>query len=271
MPMAARVLDGRAVAAAIRAELADEVERLAAAGRRPTLAAVLVGDDEASHIYVGSKQRAAERSGIGSRRLELPADAAQKDVLAAVADLNADDGVHGILVQLPLPAGLHPENEGRLLRGDPRFAPCTAIGIVELLRRERVPVEGSHVVIVGRGLLVGRPLAVLLSAKATGANATVTLCHTGTRGLSQFTRQADVLVAAAGRPAMVTPDMVKPGAAVVDVGNHRVDGRIVGDVAPEVAEVAGALTPVPGGVGPMTVAMLLANTVAAARGQATGR
>jgi methylenetetrahydrofolate dehydrogenase (NADP+) / methenyltetrahydrofolate cyclohydrolase len=250
---------------------------------------VLVGDDEASHIYVGSKQRAAERSGIGSRRLELPADAAQKDVLAAVADLNADDGVHGILVQLPLPAGLdpvevqdaidpakdvdglHPENEGRLLRGDPRFAPCTAIGIVELLRRERVPVEGSHVVIVGRGLLVGRPLAVLLSAKATGANATVTLCHTGTRGLSQFTRQADVLVAAAGRPAMITPDMVKPGAAVVDVGNHRVDGRIVGDVAPEVAEVAGALTPVPGGVGPMTVAMLLANTVSAARGQATGR
>ena len=173
MPMAARVLDGRAVAAAIRAELADEVERLAGAGRRPTLAAVLVGDDEASHIYVGSKQRAAERSGIGSRRVELPADAAQKDVLAAVAELNADEGVHGILVQLPLPDGLdpvevqdaidpakdvdglHPENEGRLLRGDPRFAPCTAIGIVELLRRERVPVEGSHVVIVGRGLLVG--------------------------------------------------------------------------------------------------------------------
>jgi methylenetetrahydrofolate dehydrogenase (NADP+)/methenyltetrahydrofolate cyclohydrolase len=249
---------------------------------------VLVGDDEASHIYVGSKQRAAERSGIGSRRVELPADAAQKDVLTAVADLNADDGVHGILVQLPLPVGLdpvevqdaidpakdvdglHPENEGRLLRGDPRFAPCTAIGIVELLRRERVPVEGSHVVIVGRGLLVGRPLAVLLSAKAPGANATVTLCHTGTRGLSGFTRQADVLVAAAGRAAMITPDMVKPGAAVVDVGNHRVEGRIVGDVAPEVAEVAGALTPVPGGVGPMTVAMLLANTVAAARAQAGG-
>jgi methylenetetrahydrofolate dehydrogenase (NADP+)/methenyltetrahydrofolate cyclohydrolase len=250
MPMAARVLDGKAVAAAIRGELAEEVERLAAAGRRPTLAAVLVGDDEASHIYVGSKQRAAERSGIGSRRVELPATASQKDVLAAVAELNADDGIHGILVQLPLPDGLdpvevqdaidpakdvdglHPENEGRLLRGDPRFAPCTAIGIVELLRREKVPVEGSHVVIVGRGLLVGRPLAVLL---------------------------------AAGRPAMITPDMVKPGAAVVDVGNHRVEGRIVGDVVPEVAEVAGALTPVPGGVGPMTVALLLANTVAAAR------
>src|SRR5215213_2755620 len=268
MPMAARVLDGRAAAAAIRAELAEEVEKLAAEGRRPTLAAVLVGDDEASHIYVGSKQRAAERSGIGSRRIELPADAAQRDVLAAVAELNADDEVNGILVQLPLPDGLDPENEGRLLRGDPRFAPCTAIGIVELLRRERVPVEGSHVVIVGRGLLVGRPLAVLLSAKAAGANATVTLCHTGTRNLAGHTRQADVLVAAAGRPAMITPGMVKPGAAVVDVGNHRVGGRIVGDVDPEVAEVAGALTPVPGGVGPMTVALLLAITVAAARDQA---
>src|SRR5215213_7630605 len=268
MPMAARVLDGRAAAAAIRAELAEEVEKLAAEGRRLTLAAVLVGDDEASHIYVGSKQRAAERSGIGSRRIELPADAAQRDVLAAVAELNADDEVNGILVQLPLPDGLHPENEGRLLRGDPRFAPCTAIGIVELLRRERVPVEGSHVVIVGRGLLVGRPLAVLLSAKAAGANATVTLCHTGTRNLAGFTRQADVLVAAAGRPAMITPDMVKPGAAVVDVGNHRVGGRFVGAVATEVAEVAGALTPVPGGVGPMTVALLLAITVAAARDQA---
>jgi methylenetetrahydrofolate dehydrogenase (NADP+)/methenyltetrahydrofolate cyclohydrolase len=288
MPMAARVLDGKAVAAAIRAELATEVERLGAAGWPPTLAAVLVGDDEASHIYVGSKQRTAEASGIGSRRVSLPASASQEDVLAAVAELNADKQVNGIIVQLPLPAGLdpvavqdaidpvkdvdglHPENEGRLLRGDPRFAPCTAIGIVELLRRERVPVEGRHVVIVGRGLLVGRPLAVLLSAKASGANATVTLCHTGTRDLSGFTRQADVLVAAAGRPAMITPDMVKPGAAVVDVGNHRVGGRIVGDVAPEVAGVAGALTPVPGGVGPMTVAMLLANTVVAARDQLDG-
>ena len=190
------VLDGGAVAAAIRAELGDEVERLAAAGRRPTLAAVLVGDDEASRIYVGSKQRAAGRSGIGSRRVELPADAAQKDVLAAVAGLNADDGVHGILVQLPAGQagpgrgpGRHrpgqgrrraaPRERGAAAAGDPG-SPCTAIGIVELLRRERVPVEGSHVVIVGRGLLVGRPLAVLLSAKAPGANATVTLCHTGT-------------------------------------------------------------------------------------------
>jgi len=282
--MPARILDGKAAAAQIRAELAERIERLAAAGRRPGLAAVLVGDDEASHIYVGAKQRAAANTGIGSRRAWLPADASQRQVLDAVAELNADPAVHGIIVQLPLPDGLdpvavqeaidpakdvdglHPWNEGRLLRGDPAFAPCTPAGIVELLRRERVPVEGSHVVIVGRGLLVGRPLAVLLSAKKAGANAPVTLCHPGTRKLSGFTREADVLVAAAGRPAMITADMVRPGAAVVDVGNHRVDGALVGDVAPEVAEVAGALTPVPGGVGPMTVAMLLANTVRAAGG-----
>src|SRR6266540_3414973 len=284
--MPARILDGKALAARLRAELATEAERLAEAGRRPGLAAVLVGDDEASHIYVGAKQRAAASTGIDSRRVSLPANASQGQVLDAVAELNADPAVHGIIVQLPLPDGLdpvavqeaidpakdvdglHPWNEGRLLRGDPVFAPCTPAGIVELLRHERVPVEGAHVVIVGRGLLVGRPLAVLLSAKAPGANATVTLCHTGTRDLPSYTTTADVLVAAAGRPAMITPDMVKPGAAVVDVGNHRVGDRIVGDVAPEVAAVAGALTPVPGGVGPMTVAMLLANTVMAAREQA---
>jgi methylenetetrahydrofolate dehydrogenase (NADP+)/methenyltetrahydrofolate cyclohydrolase len=286
--MTARILDGKAVAAQLQGELAGEVERLAAAGRRPGLAAVLVGDDEASHIYVGAKQRAAGGWGIDSRRVALPAGASQAQVLDQVAALNADPAVNGIIVQLPLPAGLdpvqvqeaidpakdvdglHPWNEGRLLRGDPVLAPCTAIGIVELLRREKVQVEGCHVVIVGRGLLVGRPLAVLLSAKAAGANATVTLCHTGTRDLASFTVQADVLVAAAGVPAMVTADMVRPGAAVVDVGNHRVEGRLVGDVDPEVAEVAGALTPVPGGVGPMTVAMLLANTVRAASEQGVG-
>jgi methylenetetrahydrofolate dehydrogenase (NADP+) / methenyltetrahydrofolate cyclohydrolase len=283
--MTARILDGKAVAAQLQGELVGEVERLAAAGRRPGLAAVLVGDDEASHIYVGAKQRAAGRWGIDSRRVALPAGASEAQVLDQVAALNADPAVNGIIVQLPLPAGLdpvqvqeaidpakdvdglHPWNEGRLLRGDPVLAPCTAIGIVELLRREKVQVEGCHAVIVGRGLLVGRPLAVLLSAKAAGANATVTLCHTGTRDLAHFTRQADVLVAAAGVPAMITADMVRAGAAVVDVGNHRVEGRLVGDVDPEVAEVAGALTPVPGGVGPMTVAMLLANTVRAAIGQ----
>ena len=286
--MTARTLDGKALAARLRAELATEAERLADAGRRPGLAAVLVGDDPPSHIYVGQKQRAAAATGVDARRVELPASASQDQVEDAVAELNADPAVHGIIVQLPLPDGLdpvrvqeaidpakdvdclHPWNEGRLLRGDPEFTPCTPAGIVELLRHERVPVEGSHTVILGRGLLVGRPLAVMLSAKAPGANATVTLCHTGTRHLGDFTRQADVLVAAAGRPAMVTPEMVKPGAAVVDLGNHRVGGSLVGDVAPEVAEVAGALTPVPGGVGPMTVAMLLANTVRAARGAAVG-
>jgi methylenetetrahydrofolate dehydrogenase (NADP+)/methenyltetrahydrofolate cyclohydrolase len=280
--MTARILDGRAVAAQLHAELAGEIERLAAAGLRPGLAAVLVGDDEASHIYVGAKQRAAGRWGIESRRVALPADASERQVLDQVAALNADPAIHGIIVQLPLPAGLdpvraqeaidpakdvdglHPWNEGRLLRGDPGLAPCTAVGIVELLRREKVPVEGSHVVIVGRGLLVGRPLSVLLSAKAPGANATVTLCHTGTRDIAHFTRQGDVLVVAAGAPGMITPDMVKPGAAVVDAGNHRVQGRLVGDAVAEVAEVAGACTPVPGGVGPMTVAMLLTNTVTAA-------
>jgi methylenetetrahydrofolate dehydrogenase (NADP+) / methenyltetrahydrofolate cyclohydrolase len=280
--MTGRILDGRAVAAQVRAELAGEVERLAAAGRRPGLAAVMAGDHEPSRIYVGQKQRAAERWGIESRVVNLPADVSEQQVLDEVAALNADPAINGMIVQLPLPEGidpvrvqeaidpvkdvdgLHPWNEGRLLRGDPWLAPSTPLGIVELLRREKVQVEGAHVVIVGRGLLVGRPLAVLLSAKAPGANATVTQCHTGTRDLADFTRQADVLVAAAGVAGMITPEMVKPGVTVVDCGNHRVEGRLVGDVAAEVAEVARAYTPVPGGVGPMTVAMLMANTVTAA-------
>lgn len=282
--MSARIIDGKATAADVRARVAEvAADFTRRAGRQPGLATVLVGEDPASAVYVRSKGKVTGEAGMASFAHKLPDTTSEAELLDLVDQLNRDEAVDGILVQLPLPPqidasrviaaidpakdvdGLHPENEGRLLRGDPRFAPCTAIGIVELLRRERVPVEGSHVVIVGRGLLVGRPLAVLLSAKAPGANATVTLCHTGTRGLSAFTRQADVLVAAAGRPTMITPDMVKPGAAVVDVGNHRQGDRIVGDVDPEVAEVAGALTPVPGGVGPMTVAMLLANTVAAAR------
>jgi methylenetetrahydrofolate dehydrogenase (NADP+) / methenyltetrahydrofolate cyclohydrolase len=281
--MTARVLDGKAVAAEIRRELAVEAERLAGLGRRPGLAAVLVGDDEPSQIYVGSKRRAAEATGLVSRVEHLPATTTQAELLDTVAALNEDPAVHGIIVQLPLPAGLdpvavqeaidpskdvdalHPVNEGRLLRGDPRFEPCTPAGIVELLAREKVDVDGAHVAIVGRGLLVGRPLAVMLAAKRKGANATVTQCHTGTRDLAAITRQADVLVVAAGQHALVTPDMVKPGAAVVDAGQHRTPDGLAGDVHPGVAEVAGALTPVPGGVGPMTVAMLLANTVRAAR------
>jgi methylenetetrahydrofolate dehydrogenase (NADP+)/methenyltetrahydrofolate cyclohydrolase len=281
--MTARVLDGRAVAAEIRRELAVEAERLAGLGRRPGLAAVLVGDDEPSRIYVGAKQRAAESTGLLSRVVNLPADSTQAEVEAQVASLNADPAVHGIIVQLPLPAAidpigvqeaihpdkdvdaLHPVSEGRLLRGDPRFLPATPAGIIELLRREKIEVEGAEVVVVGRGLLVGRPLAVMLAAKKAGANATVTQCHTGTRDLAAHTRRADVLVVAAGRLGVVTADMVKPGAAVVDAGQHRTPNGLAGDVDPGVAEVAGAITPVPGGVGPMTVAMLLANTVEAAR------
>jgi methylenetetrahydrofolate dehydrogenase (NADP+) / methenyltetrahydrofolate cyclohydrolase len=281
--MTARVLDGRAVAAEIRRELAVEAERLAGLGRRPGLAAVLVGDDEPSRIYVGAKQRAAESTGLLSRVVNLPADSTQAEVEAQVAALNADPAVHGIIVQLPLPAAidpigvqeaihpdkdvdaLHPVSEGRLLRGDPRFLPATPAGIIELLRREKIEVEGAEVVVVGRGLLVGRPLAVMLAAKKAGANATVTQCHTGTRDLAAHTRRADVLVVAAGRLGVVTADMVKPGAAVVDAGQHRTPDGLAGDVDPGVAEVAGAITPVPGGVGPMTVAMLLANTVEAAR------
>jgi methylenetetrahydrofolate dehydrogenase (NADP+)/methenyltetrahydrofolate cyclohydrolase len=281
--MSARILDGKAVAAGIRRELAVEAERLAGLGRRPGLAAVLVGDDEPSRIYVGSKQRAAESTGFISRVVRLPATSSQADVIDQVGELNADPAVHGMIVQLPLPEGidpiavqeaihpdkdvdaLHPVSEGRLLRGDPRFLPATPAGIEELLRREQVELDGAEVVILGRGLLVGRPLAVLLTAKRPGANATVTLCHTGTKDLAAHTRRADVLVVAAGRLGLVTPDMVKPGAAVVDAGQHRTPDGLRGDVDPAVAEVAGAITPVPGGVGPMTVAMLLANTVRAAQ------
>jgi methylenetetrahydrofolate dehydrogenase (NADP+) / methenyltetrahydrofolate cyclohydrolase len=286
--MTARVLDGKAVAAEIRGELAAEAERLAGHGHRPGLAAVLVGDDEPSKIYVGSKQRAAEATGFVSRVVRMPGTATQDDVLAQVAALNADPAVHGMIVQLPLPPAidpiavqeaihpdkdvdaLHPVSEGRLLRGDPHFLPATPAGIVELLRRSDVPLDGAEVVIVGRGLLVGRPLAVMLAARRPGPNATVTLCHTGTRDLAAHTRRADVLVVAAGQHALVTPDMVKPGAAVVDAGQHRTPAGLAGDVDPAVAEVAGALTPVPGGVGPMTVAILLANTVTAAQAAVAG-
>lgn len=280
--MTARVLDGKAVAAEIRAELAERADRLAAVGRRPCLAAVLVGDHEPSKIYVGAKQRAAEATGLVSRLVHLPADATQAEVIDAVEDLSADESVHGIIVQLPLPAAidpiavqeaidpakdvdaLHPVNQGRILRGDPRFLPCTPAGIIELLQRQGVKLAGAHVVLVGRGALVGRPLALLLAEKQR-ANATVTLCHTGTTDLAAHTRQADVLVVAAGQHALITPDMVKPGAAVVDAGQHRTPQGLQGDVDLAVADLAGAITPVPGGVGPMTVAMLLANTVTAAQ------
>ncbi|HXF57537.1 MAG TPA: bifunctional methylenetetrahydrofolate dehydrogenase/methenyltetrahydrofolate cyclohydrolase FolD [Actinomycetota bacterium] len=282
--MTARVIDGKAIAAQVRAEVADRVRALAERRVTPGLAAVLVGEDPASRTYVGAKQKACAEVGIRSERLDLPAAVSQEDLLAEIHRLNEDPTVHGILVQLPLPAhidvtavheaiapekdvdGLTPRSVGRMVRGEPLFLPATPFGIVELLDRSGIPIEGAEVVIVGRGALVGMPLAIMLAQKAPRANATVTLCHTGTRDLAAHTRRAEILVVAAGRPRTVTADMVRPGATVVDVGTNRLeDGRLVGDVDFEgVSKVAGAITPVPGGVGPMTVAMLLVNTVTAA-------
>jgi methylenetetrahydrofolate dehydrogenase (NADP+)/methenyltetrahydrofolate cyclohydrolase len=249
------------------------------------LAAVLVGDDPASHVYVRQKERMSEQVGVRSLGARLPADVTQDDLHAEIDRLNADPAVSGIIVQMPLPPQLdavsaqervdprkdvdclHPENGGRLLRGDPRFIPATPLGCQVLLRRSGIKIEGAHVVIIGRSQLVGRPLAVLLSGRDEGANATVTVCHTRTRNVAEHTRVADIVVVAAGVPRTLTADMVKPGATVIDVGiNRREDGKLEGDVDFErVAQVAGAITPVPGGVGPMTVAMLLHNTLRAAR------
>jgi methylenetetrahydrofolate dehydrogenase (NADP+) / methenyltetrahydrofolate cyclohydrolase len=270
-------LDGKATAATIRTELAQRVEALAAAGRRPGLGTLLVGDDPGSRWYVDAKHKDCAQVGIASIQRELPADASQADVLAVVAELNADPACTGYIVQLPLPRhvseaavleavdpdkdadGLHPTNLGRLVLGIPGSLPCTPLGIVELLRRFDVPLAGAEVVVVGRGVTVGRPLGLLLTRRSE--NATVTLCHTGTRDLAAHTRTADVVVAAAGVPGLVTADMVKPGAAVLDVGVSRVDGKIAGDVAADVLDVAGHVAPNPGGVGPMTRAMLLSNVV----------
>jgi methylenetetrahydrofolate dehydrogenase (NADP+)/methenyltetrahydrofolate cyclohydrolase len=279
----ATVIDGKAMAAEIRREVAERVAKLAARGVTPGLAAVLVGDDEPSRIYVGAKERACAEVGIRSERHELPADATEDDLLALVRRLNEDPAVHGILVQLPLPEhisvlavhealsvdkdvdALTPNSVGRLVRGEAAFLPATPYGIVELLARTGIETSGRDVVIVGRGALVGMPLAIMLAQKTPRGNATVTLCHTATTDLAAHTRRADILVAAAGRPGTITADMVKPGAAVIDVAVNRTDAGLAGDVAfDEVAEVAGWITPVPGGVGPLTVAMLLVNTVTAA-------
>ena len=281
--MTATVIDGKAMAAEIRREVAERVAKLAARGVTPGLAAVLVGDDEPSRIYVGAKERACAEVGIRSERHELPADATEDDLLALVRRLNEDPAVHGILVQLPLPEhisvlavhealsvdkdvdALTPNSVGRLVRGEAAFLPATPYGIVELLARTGIETSGRDVVIVGRGALVGMPLAIMLAQKTPRGNATVTLCHTATTDLAAHTRRADILVAAAGRPGTITADMVKPGAAVIDVAVNRTDAGLAGDVAfDEVAEVAGWITPVPGGVGPLTVAMLLVNTVTAA-------
>ncbi len=282
--MTAKILDGKLIAAEIRAEVAERVKALADRAVTPGLAAVLVGDDEPSKIYVGGKQKASAEVGIHSERLDLPKDISQAELIEQIERLNQDPAVHGILVQLPLPShidvtavhqaidpskdvdGLTPISVGRLVRGEPIFLPCTPLGIVELLVRSGVRIEHADVVIVGRGALVGMPLAIMLAQKSPRANATVTLCHTGTRDLVRHTRRAEILVVAAGRPGIVTADMVMPGVTVVDVAVNRLpDGKLVGDVDFEqVAKVAGAITPVPGGVGPMTIAMLLVNTVTAA-------
>ena len=278
--MPATILDGKATAAAIRAELTERVATLAADGRRPGLGTLLVGDDPGSRWYVGAKHKDCAEVGIASIQRELPADATQADVLAVVAELNADPACTAYIVQLPLPKqvdeyavleamdpakdadGLHPVNLGRLVLGVPGPLPCTPKGIVELLRRYDVPIAGAEVVVIGRGITVGRPLGLLLTRRSE--NATVTLCHTGTRDLAAHVRGADIVVAAAGVPGLVTAQMVKPGAAVLDVGVSRVEGKIAGDVALDVGDVAGFVAPNPGGVGPMTRAMLLVNVVAAA-------
>ena len=290
--MAARILNGNELAAAIRAEVAwDVAELFADTGVRPGLAAVLVGDDPASSVYVRNKRRACDAAGIFSETFRLPANATQQEVTVLINSLNANRAFHGILIQLPLPEhlnetdaiervdprkdvdGLHPVNQGRMLQGEPRYLPCTPAGIQQVLLRSGYDPAGQHVVIVGRSNIVGKPLAALLMQRAAGGNATVTVCHTRTRDLPDVTRQADILVAAMGAPRAIGADLVRPGAVVIDVGINRVDDpsrrrgyRLVGDVDYEpVAAKAEAITPVPGGIGPMTVAMLISNTLQAAR------
>lgn len=275
--MTAQLLDGRAVLATIKAELGIRVRELAARGLRPGLGTVLVGDDPGSHSYVRMKHRDCAEVGITSIRVDLPADAPAELVAEAIAGLNADDACTGYIVQLPLPRhldenamlglidpakdadGLHPVNLGKLVLNEPAPLPCTPRGIVELLRRHDVPLAGAEVCVVGRGITVGRPLGLILTRR--NENCTVTLCHTGTRDLAAHTRSADIVVAAAGVPHLIGADMIRDGAVVLDVGVSRVDGKLVGDVAPDVFAKAAWVAPNPGGVGPMTRAMLLSNVV----------
>jgi methylenetetrahydrofolate dehydrogenase (NADP+) / methenyltetrahydrofolate cyclohydrolase len=282
----ARIIDGKAIAAQVRADVAERVRALSDRGVVPGFVDLLIGEDPASKTYVGMKYRAAGEAGMKAFDQFLPANAPLEQALEIIRTLNADPAIHGVIVQSPLPAespidifvlqqaidplkdvdGLHPENQGLLALGRPRFVPATPAGVVELLHREGIQVEGQHVVVVGRSTLVGRPLSILLSLKDRELNATVTLCHTGTKDLRTETARADILVVAAGRARAITADMIQPGATVIDVGTNKgEDGRLVGDVDfDQVSKVAGAITPVPGGVGPMTVAMLLVNTVSAA-------
>jgi methylenetetrahydrofolate dehydrogenase (NADP+)/methenyltetrahydrofolate cyclohydrolase len=283
--MAGKVLDGKLLAKQIRAELAVEtIEFIQNNGAVPCLAAVLVGEDPASEVYVRNKRKACEEVGLESQLHRLPADAPEEELLKLIAKLNKDPKVHGILVQLPLPKQMrpervllavspakdvdafHPENVGRMVQGRPRFLPCTPQGVREILQRNGIEVAGKHVVIVGRSDIVGKPLAIMLAQKGPGGDATVTLCHSRTKDLTTVTRSADILIAAIGKAKFITADMVRPGAVVIDVGINRTDEGLVGDVDYEaVSEIATAITPVPGGVGPMTIVMLLKNTLAAAQ------
>ena len=279
--MAAIRIDGKGLAEKLRSQIADEVK---AFGGPVCLATVLVGDDPASHIYVSRKHDACAEAGIESRDHRFPAATPESEVLEVLEDLNADDGVDGILVQLPLPEhmdeptvtrsveaakdvdGFHPLNAGRLFLGEPLHVPATPLGVMAMLAEYEIDLAGKEAVVIGRSEIVGKPMSMLLLAQ----NATVTICHSRTADLAVHARRADILVAAVGRPGLVTRDMVKPGAAVVDVGVNRTDSGLVGDVEKDVAEVAGFLTPVPGGVGPMTIAMLLRNTLTAAQHRREG-
>lgn len=279
--MSAQILDGKALASKIRAELALEVTALKAAGKTPGLGTVLVGDDPGSHSYVSGKHRDCHEVGINSIRVDLPATASEADVLAAIKDLNSSKECTGYIVQLPLPRGinsqrvleaidpqkdadgLHPLNLGRLVSGETAPLPCTPRGIVELLRHYKIELNGAEVTVIGRGLTVGRPLGLLLTRKSE--NSTVTLTHTGTKDLTRHTKNADIVVAAIGKAHFLTAEMIKPGAAVIDVGISRTEGGLLGDVHPDVMNVAAYVAPMPGGVGPMTRAMLLKNVVEACR------
>ncbi|MFY9326260.1 MAG: bifunctional methylenetetrahydrofolate dehydrogenase/methenyltetrahydrofolate cyclohydrolase [Candidatus Nanopelagicales bacterium] len=278
--MTATILDGKATAAKVKNDLAKRVAALKAKGISPGLGTILVGDDPGSHAYVGGKHKDCEEVGITSIRIDLAANSTEADVLKAVTELNNDANCTGYIVQLPLPKGtntnkileamdpekdadgLHPVNLGRLVLGQSAPLPCTPRGIVELLREYKVEINGSHVVVVGRGVTVGRPIGLLLTRKSE--NATVTLCHTGTKDLAAFTKQADIIVAAAGVPHLIKPHMIKPKSALLDVGITRTEKGLVGDIDPAVKDIAGFFAPMPGGTGPMTRAMLLANVVDAA-------
>ena len=284
--MTASIIDGKSIAAQVRAEVGQRVRALGGRGVTPGFVDLLIGEDAASAMYVRMKNKAAAEAGMQAFDRTLPATVGLDQALSIIQELNADPNVHGVIVQSPLPPessidifelqraidpekdvdGLHPENQGLLAMGRPRYVPATPFGVVELLRRTKTKVEGARVVVVGRSELVGRPLSILLSQKGPGLNATVTICHTGTKDLTIETRRAEILVVAAGVPRAITADMVSPGVVVIDVGiNKGQDGKLVGDVDfDQVSKVARAITPVPGGVGPMTVAMLMVNTVTAA-------